>query len=174
MICSFFRRNLLVQSWRIPIISGFSVRRISSSIPRFSQAKVPATSHKEHDAEEEDDQPIKFTSSPAFRTITPNPSPIHRKPPPFWGQEYIVQLSLISFLVYFGILREENDVDLKMKIDLGEPDAEEKLLELEKRGADVEILREQLSRVRMIENRVEATLPSWIDVMVLNQYCLVY
>ncbi|TRY68592.1 hypothetical protein TCAL_06939 [Tigriopus californicus] len=118
------------------------------------------STQKDKEVKEPEEEPIKFTTSPAFRPVAASPNERPKKPPPFWAQEYIIQVSLCAFLLYFCVFREENDIDLKMKVDLGEPDAEEQLLELEKRGANVELLREQLLRVRQIEVSMEESLPA--------------
>lgn len=63
------------------------------------------------DPEEEADEPIKFSTSKAAEPI--------RKPiPKPWYHEYVVGLGWAAFGIYFGILREENDIDIMLSRDL--------------------------------------------------------
>jgi len=66
---------------------------------------------------EEDDQPIKYsTSKAANMRIDEYRDPQGDKYPEYQG--IVISLSLIVFLGYFCILREENDIDLLFNTDL--------------------------------------------------------
>ncbi|CAH0751071.1 unnamed protein product [Diatraea saccharalis] len=61
--------------------------------------------------EESENEPIKFSSSPAARKTV---IPVIRKPTPNdmpWYQPYSVVASVAVFLIYFCVFREENDID---------------------------------------------------------------
>lgn len=59
------------------------------------------------------DEPLKYFGSPAEKIrATPAPPPRPEYSP------YIVHVSLAAFLIYFCILREENDIDDLLKRDL--------------------------------------------------------
>ncbi|XP_028174215.1 uncharacterized protein LOC114362853 [Ostrinia furnacalis] len=63
--------------------------------------------------EPNENEPIKFSTSPAARKTT---IPVIRKPSKNdmpWYQPFCVTGSLAVFLIYFCVLREENDVDLE-------------------------------------------------------------
>lgn len=63
------------------------------------------------------DQPIKYsTSKAATMRIDEYRNPVEDNYP--WYQGYIVSASLAIFLIYFCILREENDIDLILDTDL--------------------------------------------------------
>lgn len=66
---------------------------------------------------ENDDQPIKYsTSKAATMRIDEYRDPQGDKYPE--NQGIIISLSLAVFLIYFCILREENDIDLLLNTDL--------------------------------------------------------
>ncbi|KAL0100943.1 hypothetical protein PUN28_019375 [Cardiocondyla obscurior] len=68
---------------------------------------------------EADDEPIKYsTSKAASMRIDEYRNPHQDRYP--WYQEIIISLSLGVFLLYFCILREENDIDLILNTDLEE------------------------------------------------------
>lgn len=62
--------------------------------------------------EASENEPIKFTTSGAARkTVIPVMTKFKTEMP--WYQPYSVVCSVAVFLIYFCILREENDVDLE-------------------------------------------------------------
>lgn len=69
----------------------------------------------------------------------------------------VLKISLGIFLIYFGILRESNDIDEMLSRDLFEvmPDLEIPMLEadilrLEKQGVDTTELRKKLKEVKLL------------------------
>ena len=71
----------------------------------------PERRYNPDDLTEDPDAPYKYSTSEAYvhrsiDTFAPKPKYV---PPAY--QAPIVVVSLVSFLVYFGILREENDLD---------------------------------------------------------------
>lgn len=59
------------------------------------------------------DEPIKYFGSEAakWKAYQTRSGSIHPNKDRLWYQPYVVMASLIVFMVYFCILREENDVD---------------------------------------------------------------
>lgn len=77
------------------------------------------TTETETDDIDETSQPIKYSSSRAANMrIDEYRDPYGDTVP--WYQSYMVMLSLTVFLIYFCILREENDIDLMLYNDLGD------------------------------------------------------
>ncbi|XP_012235307.1 uncharacterized protein [Linepithema humile] len=73
----------------------------------------------ETDDIDETSQPIKFSSTKAATMrVNEYRNPYGDSVP--WYQSYAVMLSLAVFLIYFCILREENDIDLMLYNDLGD------------------------------------------------------
>lgn len=71
------------------------------------------------DNEEDDDQPIKYSQSKAATMrINEYRDPYGDNMP--WYQPPIVSISIAVFLIYFCILREENDLDLMLTKELGD------------------------------------------------------
>lgn len=71
----------------------------------------------ETDSNDVIDQPIKYSSSKAATMrINEYRNPYEDKNP--WYQEYSILVSTAVFLIYFCILREENDIDLIIYNDL--------------------------------------------------------
>ncbi|XP_011557759.3 uncharacterized protein LOC105388529 [Plutella xylostella] len=62
--------------------------------------------------EPNENQPIKFSSSPAARKLI-KPIMKETKLDMPWYQPYSVLASVTVFMIYFFILREENDVDME-------------------------------------------------------------
>lgn len=72
----------------------------------------------------------------------------------------MIYASLIIFLVYFGILREPNDLDDKISRGLFEikPDLEIPILEMEiqrmaKKGMDVRELRSKVDKLKQLQKQ---------------------
>lgn len=102
----------------------FSCRYNVPQIAHGVRSKWDAVSSKDQstalEAEDDDaDQPIKYsTSKAAAMRIDEYRDPIGDKYP--WYQGLIVSASVAVFLIYFCILREENDIDLILNTDLQE------------------------------------------------------
>lgn len=64
--------------------------------------------------EQEDDTPIKYTSSRAanFKASTSRHGAVEEDR--LWYEPYVLLASLAVFLIYFTIIREENDVDKEL------------------------------------------------------------
>lgn len=96
--------------YNVPRITH-SIRNKSDTISSKDQSTVLET--------EDDDQPIRYsTSKAASMRIDEYRDPIGDIYP--WYQGYIISACLTVFLVYFCILREENDIDLLLYTDLQE------------------------------------------------------
>ncbi|XP_020294594.1 uncharacterized protein LOC109860131 [Pseudomyrmex gracilis] len=67
--------------------------------------------------DDSNDQPIKYSTSKAASMRINEYRDPHGDSIP-WYQPYIVSLSLTVFLIYFCILREENDIDTMLDMDL--------------------------------------------------------
>lgn len=69
--------------------------------------------------QENENQPVKFSTSPAAKTTV---APVMRKTKTDmpWYQPYSVLASVTVFMIYFCILREENEVDLEFNKTLYE------------------------------------------------------
>lgn len=89
---------------------------------RSKQFMISSKDYKDLHTTETDDidetsQPIKFSSSKAANMrVNEYRDPDGDKVP--WYQPGVVWLSLVTFLIYFCILREENDIDLMLYNDL--------------------------------------------------------
>ncbi|XP_076627311.1 uncharacterized protein LOC143344791 isoform X1 [Colletes latitarsis] len=66
---------------------------------------------KKHD---EFDTPIKYSTSKAATWEAGS----HRRSNEPWYQTILITLSLAAFFLYFGILREENDIDEKLTSEM--------------------------------------------------------
>lgn len=76
-----------------------------------------------------------------------------------WFQPYIISLSLVVFLVYFCVLREENDVDRQLERTLYDhiEGLEEKQLEIslaynQQHGIDTRDIEERLVQLEQEKN----------------------
>eukprot|EP00095_Tigriopus_kingsejongensis_P006135 maker-scaffold98_size375582-snap-gene-2.39 protein:Tk06135 transcript:maker-scaffold98_size375582-snap-gene-2.39-mRNA-1 annotation:"GD10179" len=102
-------------------------------------------------------EPVKFTASKGYRIM-----PLAVKGPPgsstgdplFWPQPYIVAACTALFCLYFFVLREENDVDLRLSVDVSAPNADQEIDCLEAMGVNVSDLRWEAQRVRDMEKKM--------------------
>ena len=103
---------------------------------------------------EDVNKPIQFTTSKAhdWQAIDTFTVPDRDRPP---YQPYVITISVAIFLLYFLVLREENDLDEEMKLSLYEriPGLEEKQLIASidhemKQGRDVTELRRRQTELR--------------------------
>eukprot|EP00088_Acartia_fossae_P039000 TRINITY_DN40562_c0_g1_i1.p1 TRINITY_DN40562_c0_g1~~TRINITY_DN40562_c0_g1_i1.p1 ORF type:complete len:188 (-),score=30.04 TRINITY_DN40562_c0_g1_i1:190-723(-) len=140
----------------------FPVLRLQST--PFSSTKVMA---KPKGGEQEDLKPVKFTQSGAYRM---NPEyataikPQGDKQPLY--QSIMVPFSVIVFMIYFFILREENDMDdmilgtsLFDRVEgLEKTQIEVCIAHYEKNGLDTRDLKERLAELQAIEEAEDARI----------------
>ena len=69
---------------------------------------------------EDDEKPIKFTTSPAAKWSSTQTFKNVTYEDRLWYQPYIVISSLAIFMIYFFYFREENDIDKKFNKSLFE------------------------------------------------------
>ena len=100
-----------------------------------------------------EDQPVKFSRSDASRWNSVETFAVPNKGRP-WYQPPIVLLSTSLFLIYFFVLREENDMDEHLGLSLYDkvPGLEVKQLELrikydEEQGNDTTALKARLKAI---------------------------
>ncbi|VEN39071.1 unnamed protein product [Callosobruchus maculatus] len=64
--------------------------------------------------DDDEDGPIKFSTSPArqYRAETTRKGYIENR---LWYEPYVILCSLTVFMIYFFILREENDIDRELE-----------------------------------------------------------
>jgi len=111
--------------WCSDLLRFTSCRYNATQIAYYSTKSEWSTASSKHqstalDIEDDDtDRPIKYsTSKSATMRIDEYRDPQGDRFP--WYQGYIVSASLAVFLIYFCILREENDIDLILDTDLQE------------------------------------------------------
>lgn len=106
------------------------------------------------------DGPVKFTSSPAYK-MTPAFRGRRQDDDTPWIQSYVVGLSTAAILVYFCILREENDIDdllrdgsLYDRIEgLEKLQLESSLKYYEESGLDTRPIKKRLAEIEQEEKR---------------------
>lgn len=141
--------------WRTspPAASQTLPRQIHSSQRLQKKSEPPKTEAVDSDA------PVKFSTSDGF---APNPfTPRGTMSPPRPNFEFrSIQLSVIAFLVYFCILREENDIDERIREPgnlydvlegLERKKLEEQLKTRTDKGLDTKAIRMRLSELRKDE-----------------------
>ncbi|XP_045138888.1 uncharacterized protein LOC123520567 isoform X2 [Portunus trituberculatus] len=123
------------------------------------QLALASYRYKSTKASEEEidlDEPLKFSTSRAatWKARDTYGSMVTEDKMP-WYQPYVVALSLSTFLLYFCVLREENDVDTSLRMSLYDriEGLEEKQLELTleeyiQSGKDTAPVRERLKEIR--------------------------
>ncbi|XP_034106355.1 uncharacterized protein LOC117569334 [Drosophila albomicans] len=87
-----------------------------SGVRNYAQ-KLPGSSIKSQDEEPISNEPIKFFGSQAA-TWRASESRSGGGDEALWYQPYVISASLAIFLVYFCILREESDIDLRLEGNL--------------------------------------------------------
>ncbi|RVE45923.1 hypothetical protein evm_009396 [Chilo suppressalis] len=113
--------------------------------------------------EQNENQPIKFTDSPASRKTAipviraPGPNPVP------WYQPFSVVTSVAVFLIYFCILREESDIDQefdKTLYDRIKGLEKEQLIQSYKfnkeQGKSVEAIEQRLKELEAQEQKIVA------------------
>lgn len=78
---------------------------------------VPTNKRNDPDEDDELNKPIKFSTSPAAKWKA-SISRSGERVPRLWYEPYVVLASLGAFMVYFMILREENDIDQELSRSL--------------------------------------------------------
>lgn len=83
----------------------------------FARSASGVTRKTIETAEKENNEPIEFLGSKAH---TFRASDERRSKPTDWPeyQGYVISVSMAVFLIYFCILREENDIDEKMSMNV--------------------------------------------------------
>jgi len=97
------------------LLKGVTLCQKKSIAPLFKisrQFSINKVNYGKDKEEEEDKGPVKFTTSAGHR-LSPNfaYNPESHKNVQPWYQFPVISISLISLMVYFFILREENDID---------------------------------------------------------------
>ncbi|XP_023247148.1 uncharacterized protein LOC106644500 [Copidosoma floridanum] len=100
---------------RLGMISSCLCRisRPSYVVIKKNYAREITEELKKKEDEEDDDRPIPLSTSPASKWL----AKWNREPPPpeyVWYTPYVIWTSLITFMLYFCVLREENDIDEMM------------------------------------------------------------
>lgn len=88
-----------------------SLRLVSSNNSHYT------TTAKRDDLVEDLDAPVKFSST-AARQWKAKSTRVGYERSRLWYEPYVILGSISIFLIYFGILREENDVDEELKRSL--------------------------------------------------------
>lgn len=79
-------------------------------MPVSSTRFIHTKTSKEMDLEI--NEPLKYTTSPANQWKAENSRTGNRAEFGPWYEPHIVSASVIGFMIYFCVLREENDIDL--------------------------------------------------------------
>ena len=122
---------------------------------RFCKSsQLTAIRYQTNDSANIKEPPVKYSTSKAgsWQTVDTFSPPPKDMP---WYQPYSVILSIVAFLVYFGILREENDIDQELSKTLYErmPGLEEHQLKESikfntEKGKDTTALKARLAELR--------------------------
>ncbi|XP_076753484.1 uncharacterized protein LOC143424958 [Xylocopa sonorina] len=119
MLCVVYASFLLREMKHIKLIETVLKRRSDRILlqKRCPLSQIPLTAKysiksKGNDEFDEYDKPIKFsTSKAATFPAAYTTADAQNKP---WYQDMVVSASLIIFMIYFFIMREENDIDENM------------------------------------------------------------
>ncbi|XP_034935231.1 uncharacterized protein [Chelonus insularis] len=104
-------RSIIFQS-----INRNSLRNTS----RINRCTFKTKSQTDVDDEENEDQPIKYSTSPAAQWAARYSQAGANTDDEPWYQPHIVIWSTVSVLVYFGLFREPNDLDEAFDRELGD------------------------------------------------------
>ncbi|XP_037816825.1 uncharacterized protein LOC119607118 [Lucilia sericata] len=95
------------------------VRTLQRTMAQKAETKTSASKQRTQTEEDVDNEPIKFFGSQAAtwraKDTRSGGSDEH-----LWYQPYVISASLAVFLLYFCVLREESDIDLKLEGSLFE------------------------------------------------------
>ncbi|XP_024884965.1 uncharacterized protein LOC112463035 [Temnothorax curvispinosus] len=113
-------KNSLLLRGKSVLLKRYNAPQVAYSVR--SKWDTVSSKYQSTALESEDDgadRPIKYsTSKAATMRIDEYRDPIGDKYP--WYQGMVISTSIAVFLVYFCILREENDIDMLLDTDLGE------------------------------------------------------
>jgi len=147
---------LMLSSYRrIPRLfrNDFEVLKSKVEISTTPACSARLTSRLGQQQQQENSGPVKFTTSAGFN-VNPQQSIIQDKDERPWFQFPVVSGSLAALLIYFTVLREENDVDLALsgrlydKVDgLEKQDLLNSISYNERHGMDSTKLKERLREV---------------------------
>ncbi|XP_071443363.1 uncharacterized protein [Hetaerina americana] len=111
------------------------------------------TLSKDSDSKEVAESPVKFTKSRAAAWSARNSRGDIKDDSP-WFEPFVVLTSVTVFMIYFCVLREENDLDIELNKSLYDrlPGLEKKQLELvlsynESEGLDTTDIRKRLAEI---------------------------
>ena len=65
-------------------------------------------------AAEDNDRPVQFSKSPAFKHRPGLSYEVEEDKDKLWYEPHVIMASLAAFMIYFFILREENDIDERL------------------------------------------------------------
>lgn len=98
--------------------ANFATRSLVTRVGFWRPVTSFAKQTKKEDEEEDDlNKPIKFSTSPAAKWKAKTSRTGDRNPR-LWYEPYVVIASLSVFMVYFLVLREENDIDQELSRSL--------------------------------------------------------
>ncbi|XP_015608177.1 uncharacterized protein LOC107273981 [Cephus cinctus] len=102
-------------------VSTLRAVKESGSIYRYATQCVASqkfgTMKNENQEDDDENKPIKFSTSPAASWKAQDTFFINNDERP-WYQPYVISASLSVFMIYFLVLREENDIDRLFDRDL--------------------------------------------------------
>lgn len=86
---------------------------VSSNLNQGVRKKAAA------DSEDDEDRPLQYFGSQAasWQAFTTRSGPVQEQ---LWYQPYVILVSLGTFMIYFCVLREENDIDRRLEGNLFE------------------------------------------------------
>ncbi|XP_029676082.1 uncharacterized protein LOC115243328 [Formica exsecta] len=106
-------KNILLKRNNLPQIA-FNIRSKQSMVSSKDECRL-----SEIDSDDRTEQPLKYsTSKAATMRVDEYRDPYGDEVP--WYQPYSIIFSFSIFLIYFCILREENDIDLMLDNELGD------------------------------------------------------
>ncbi|GAB6026877.1 hypothetical protein CHUAL_013522 [Chamberlinius hualienensis] len=98
--------------------------KYSAGISSLWKNRARYSSHSNPSKDEEEDlQPMKYTESKAAQwraSYSLGREPSKKKEPPPPSQITVIMMCIAAFLIYFCVLREENDLDIHLRKDLFE------------------------------------------------------
>ncbi|XP_011066058.1 PREDICTED: protein CCSMST1 [Acromyrmex echinatior] len=118
MLSNIIKNGLLLHG-KSALLKRCNVRQISHNSKNRWDEVASRNQSTTLESEDDFDKPIKYsTSKAATMRIEEYRDPYGDSRP--WYQGYVVSASLAVFLIYFCILREENDIDNLIYCDLNE------------------------------------------------------
>ncbi|KYM82786.1 PREDICTED: uncharacterized protein LOC105621852 [Atta cephalotes] len=118
MLGNIIKNSLLLYS-KSALFRRCNVRQISCNSKSRWEEIASRNQSTALESEDDLDKPIKYSmSKAATMRIEEYRNPYEDSRP--WYQGYVVSASLVVFLIYFCILRDENDIDNLIYCDLNE------------------------------------------------------